>query len=103
MSPILLDEYRTTPLELEFKRKINHSQLKALISGIAAFVANAKIVYPTSKLQLCRDDKDNMLLECCAAAKADILITGDKDLLDIKNLPLNLDIITPQEYIKWEK
>ncbi|NIQ06223.1 MAG: toxin-antitoxin system toxin component, PIN family protein, partial [Candidatus Korarchaeota archaeon] len=29
------------------------------------------------------DPKDDMLLECCAAAEADLLITGDKDLLDL--------------------
>ena len=41
-----------------------------------------------------------MLLECCLASKADFLITGDKDLLDIRNLPFNLKIVTPQRFIK---
>lgn len=32
-----------------------------------------------------------MLLECCLEAKAKLLITGDKDLLDMRNLPFNID------------
>ncbi len=96
----ILNEYREVPLALEAERKINHQQLKALISGIAAFLANTKIVNPEKSLQICRDEKDNMLLECCLASKADFLITGDKDLLDIRNLPFNLKIVTPQRFIK---
>ena len=42
-----------------------------------------------------------MLLECCLAAKAKILITGDKDLLDIKNLPFDLKILTPQKFVEF--
>lgn len=99
VSPTLLDEYRKTPLELEAEGKISHIQLKALISGIASFVANTRIVYPSVKLSLCRDVEDNMLLECCYTAKAKILMTGDKDLLDIKNLPFDLRILTPQKYL----
>ncbi len=100
VSPTLLKEYRDTPLELEAEGKINHLQLKALISGIAAFVAKAKIVYPTEKLSICRDAEDNMLLECCSASRAKVLITGDKDLLDIKALPFDLKILSPQKFIE---
>lgn len=45
-----------------------------------------------------------MLLECSSAARAKILITGDKDLFDIRDLPFNLKILTPKEYLEldWE-
>jgi len=100
VSPAILKEYRDTPLELEAEGKINHVQLKVLISGIAAFVAKAKVINPSAKLSICRDAEDNMLLECCFAAEAKILITGDKDLLDIKDLPFNLKIVTPQKFLE---
>jgi len=80
VSPDLLKEYRETPLGLRAEGKIDHFQLKILISGIATFVANAKIVYPSIKLSICRDVEDNMLLECCLAAKAKMLVSGDKDI-----------------------
>lgn len=101
ISPLLIEEYRDTPLKLEERGKITHHQMKALIAGIAAFVANAKVVLPSKKISLCRDPEDNMVLECCLAAKAVILITGDKDLLDIGDLPFDLKIITPQEFIGY--
>ena len=85
---------------LRTEGKIDHKQLKALISGIATFVTRLKIVRPVKKLSICRDVKDNMILECCVAGGADFLITGDKDLLDILHLPFNLRILTPSEFIK---
>ncbi len=42
----------------------------------------AEIVEPTIQLILCRDAKDNILLEVAATARANYLATGDKDLLD---------------------
>ncbi len=42
-----------------------------------------------------------MLLECCLASKAKILITGDKDLLDIKNLPFDFKILRPQKFVEF--
>jgi putative PIN family toxin of toxin-antitoxin system len=96
----LLQEYRETPVKLEKQRKITHQQMQALIAGIAAVVSHAKIVYPTEKLALCRDPEDDMVLECCHAAKAKMLITGDKDLLEIDDLPFELRVMPPQSFIE---
>jgi len=41
-------------------------------------------VLPDYKADICRDPKDNMLLDTAAAAKAAYLITGDKDLLELR-------------------
>lgn len=91
------------PLELEAEGKITHIQLEMLISGIASFVANAKLVSPRKRLTLCRDEKDNMVLECCLEAKAEFLITGDKDLLELGDIPFDLNILTPKEYVQYGK
>jgi putative PIN family toxin of toxin-antitoxin system len=100
VSPILLKEYRDVPITLELEGKIDHVQLKALISGIAAFVARAKVVHPQRRLSICRDRADNMLLECCLESNANILITGDNDLLDIKDLSFDLKILTPRKFLE---
>ena len=100
MSPALLSEYREVPLLLRAKGKINHFQLKALVSGIASVVSTAKIVYPQERAFICRDAEDNMVLECCIEAKANILISGDKDLLDLKELLSHLKILTPRTFIE---
>ena len=88
------------PLDLLKKKKIDKEQFKALIAGMAAFVSNALVVSQKNSLLICRDPEDNFVLECCLEAGADIFITGDKDLLEIKNLPFRLKILTPRMYLK---
>jgi len=98
VSPSLLKEYRNVPLVLNALGKINHVQLKVLVSGMASFVSKAGVVYPQTSLAICRDIGDNMLLECCLAASAEFLITGDKDLLTMEHLPFEVRILTPRRY-----
>jgi predicted nucleic acid-binding protein len=94
VSPALLKEYRDVPLALRDEKKIDHPQLKALISGIASYVAKAKVIRPQKRILICRD------AECCVEAKANFLITGDKDLLEIPNLPFDLKILTPRQFLE---
>lgn len=47
-----------------------------------------------------RDEDDRWVLESAIKAKADILVTGDKDLLDISNQVPQLRIVTPRRF--WE-
>lgn len=49
---------------------------------------------------LLRDEDDRWVLESALKAKAEILITGDKDLLDVSDQVIQLKIITPREF--WE-
>jgi len=82
--------------------------LRSLLSGIASFVVNAKVVVPKKNLSLCRDNEDNMVLECCLAADADFLITGDKDLLEISETTLKsefskLKIVSPMAFLEYGK
>lgn len=100
VSPPLLKEYREVPLILGGQNKLTPSQLTALISGLAAFVTRTVVVYPRTKLSICRDPADNMLLECCFEARADILVSSDKDLLDIRSLPFDLKILTPRKFLE---
>jgi putative PIN family toxin of toxin-antitoxin system len=48
---------------------------------------------------ICRDADDDKILECAHAAKADYIITGDKDLLDIKEYN-GVRIVTASEYLE---
>jgi putative PIN family toxin of toxin-antitoxin system len=100
VSPSLLEEYRDVPLALNAVGKIDHGQLKVLVSGVASFVSKAEVVSPQTKLAICRDMGDNMVLECCLAARAEFLISGDKDLLTIENLPFEVRILTPRRYVE---
>lgn len=103
----LLAEYRAVPQELLAAGKVTADQFRALLVGTAAVVAHAQLVVPRRRLTLCRDAADNMLLECCLAADAALLLTGDRDLLDIDAEPLRvaglsqLRILSPRAYLRF--
>ena len=53
-------------------------------------------------VHLCRDPKDNMFLECAALAQANVLVSGDKDLLILRSYAGTL-IVTALEYLALEQ
>ncbi|MDR2577261.1 MAG: putative toxin-antitoxin system toxin component, PIN family [Chitinispirillales bacterium] len=48
---------------------------------------------------LCRDHTDNKFIECAITAGADCIITGNKDLLVLKEYN-GIKIITAKEYLE---
>jgi putative PIN family toxin of toxin-antitoxin system len=57
-------------------------------------------VSPQSRVSgVCRDPKDDKYLECAIAAKADYIISGDKDLLDLKEYG-GVKIVTVKWYLE---
>jgi putative PIN family toxin of toxin-antitoxin system len=105
VSPDLLEEYREVPGELLVEEKVTRGQWRALVAGIASVVAEGKVIHPGKRISICRDPEDNMVLECCLAARADVLVTGDKDLLDIAPQTLcdaglrKMRILSPRSYV----
>ena len=60
----------------------------------------AKIIRTTSVQTQCRDSKDNFLLELAVDGKADYLITGDNDLLELKTVN-KTKIIKMRDFYKF--
>jgi len=56
-------------------------------------------IIPKKKVRVCRDPKDNQILALCWVGQADFLITGDKDLLSLKEFK-NTKIVRPKEFLK---
>lgn len=55
------------------------------IENLLLIIENiSELISCTSKIQICRDEKDNFLLDLAKDGNADYLITGDKDLLILK-------------------
>jgi putative PIN family toxin of toxin-antitoxin system len=46
----------------------------------------AKVIKPDMTITLLHDKTDNKILECARAANADLIVTGDKHLLSLKEL-----------------
>jgi len=90
----LLEElkYVLSVKDLEF----NEIEIEKILTFIKA---EAIFVQPSEKISLCRDPKDNIVLECALAGKADAIVTGDKDLLSMKFFS-NIPILTPRQFLK---
>ncbi|KAF0206994.1 MAG: putative toxin-antitoxin system toxin component, PIN family [Actinomycetota bacterium] len=43
----------------------------------------AEVVRPTDRVHILADDADNRVLECAVAGEADLIVSGDKHLLDL--------------------
>ena len=60
----------------------------------------ADVVKPTKRISaIAHDEPDNRILECALKAKADYIVSGDSDLLDLKEYE-GIKIITPAQFLK---
>ncbi len=76
--------------------------LNALEEMLLAFEPFIYLVQVKSIVKICRDPKDNFLLALAKDGKADYLLTGDKDLLDLKKFG-KTKIITIVDFIEVMK
>ena len=64
-----------------------------------------ELVRPDQRVRVFRDEPDNRILECAVFGKADLIVTGDKEMLRLKeymgvkiaslrDYPLNPEIIS---------
>lgn len=56
-------------------------------------------IIPPKKVAICRDKKDNQVLNLCLAGRADFLVTGDKDLLTLKKFE-RTKIVKPRKFLE---
>jgi uncharacterized protein len=62
---------------------------------------NTNLIEPTIKLDICRDKKDNMFLDCAYSCQAKFIISGDDDLLSLKEIS-DIQIIQPHTFLILE-
>ena len=65
---------------------------------VDAYFKNAIHVDITGKLRICRDPNDDMIVECAMKANAQLIISGDKDLLSLGSY-CGIRIVSPAEYL----
>ncbi len=64
----------------KFQKFFSSKDVEKLLDTFDQYAA---LVTITSEIDICRDPKDNFLLNLAVDGKADFLVTGDKDLLVI--------------------
>lgn len=94
LSPDIISEFKAVLV-----RKFKYSPAEADVF-IGRVLELSTLVYPTERLHIVkRVDADNRILECTVTAKADYLVTGDKqDLLPLKTMG-QCKIVTAREFL----
>jgi len=92
----LLEEFVDVAQRPKFRKYFSEDDIEALLE---LFDVYGQIVDVVSNVQACRDPKDNFLLSLARDGKADYLISGDLDLLDMKEFE-DTRIVTFYEFEK---
>ncbi len=77
------------------KYHISPDDIAALIDLIRL---RGELVIPSKKLTVCRDPKDDIFLEAALEGKAEYIVSGDFDLLDMKSFE-NIPILRVAEFL----
>jgi len=59
-------------------------------------------VVPARRIDVCRDPTDNMVLEAAVAGQADVVVSGDKDLLTLSPFEA-IPILSPATFLRLLK
>jgi len=89
ISPFILKEFENVLLKKLSASKEQIRMATKLISEAAQIVSHESMVSG-----ICRDPDDDQILSCALSAKADYLVTGDFDLLELKEFH-GIRILTP--------
>lgn len=94
-SPILLAELE----EVLFKKfKYPKSRVLQVDKKMRKIL---RVIHPVKSIKAVRDDDDNRVLEAAAEGECEFIVTGDEDLLDLKNYR-EIKIMTPAEFLEEE-
>lgn len=92
-SPILLAEFK------EIYRKkfpLLEEDFELTIKNIEEIFG---IIQPTKTLDLLRDNDDNRVLEAALEGNCNYIVTGDKDLLELKSYKA-IQVVTAEQFLK---
>jgi putative PIN family toxin of toxin-antitoxin system len=91
--PVILQEFERV-LTKKFSATRNETRSAVLIVSEAIH----SVVHPSPLGQsVCRDPDDDAILGCALEARADYLVTGDEDLLELKVFK-GIRIVTPRDF-----
>ena len=69
------------------------------LSHVAVILSElGELVKPTRKVSIFKDDPDNRILECTLHGKADVLVTGNKEMLRLREYE-QIRIMSLKEYV----
>lgn len=73
------------------------------LARVAIFLSElGELVTPRTKLKVLDDEPDNRILECAVAGGADVIVTGDRAMLDLGSYE-GIRTMTLREFLKSSK
>jgi putative PIN family toxin of toxin-antitoxin system len=99
ISDSTLIELSKVILRDKFNKYVSLEARKLFIDGLRTIGLHINI---EGTIRICRDPKDNMFLELAVNGQADIIISGDQDLLVLKEIE-GIKIISPKEFLEYVK
>lgn len=79
----LISEFVEVVNRPKFEKYFSKNDIEKILDYFDQY---GKLVKVKSDIKICRDEKDNFLLNLSIDSKADYLITGDNDLLVLKKI-----------------
>lgn len=90
---------------ITLRRVLTYPKLQAVIGQTSELVElitlAAIVVEPTETVDIVRDPDDNRLIEAALAGDADVIVSGDQDLLTLQGVG-NVRIVTPRDFLEVE-
>ena len=84
---------------MSFRKCRNEQGENFLKMHSKSFILKAENVASKERIEVCRDPDDNKFIECAVAANALYIVSGDKDLLDLKKYR-DVRILTAAEFLE---
>jgi putative PIN family toxin of toxin-antitoxin system len=92
----LLEELETRLARRKFTKYLDESKRRAFVADLTLVAVQVEL---PGLVRVCRDPDDDKLLEIAAFGRADCLVTGDDDLLQLGNFQ-GIPIITPAGFLE---
>jgi uncharacterized protein len=98
-------ELITSPALLaELRRVLSYPKLQTVVGDadelIKLLALAAIVVTPTETVTISRDPDDDRLIEAALEADADVIVSGDQDLLTLGRIG-HIQILTPREFLEY--
>jgi len=93
-SPEIVNEYEATAHAL--LEKYHGKEIGPLLTSI---ISHIEIIEVSRQIKVCRDPDDDKFVECAVDGKCLYIVSGDKDLLSIKNFDA-VEILTVTEFFE---
>lgn len=95
---------KSAPTECELFVTLARPRLAPLIpphflDWLRGLVAAAELVAITERIAACRDPRDDKFLELAVTGRADLIVSGDRDLLAL-NPFRDIAIVTPADFVQ---